>query len=220
MEAWTGVAPPREPGGRSRTRVPSDQYEDLEGFDAFYRACSPDLLRFLHARLRSVPDAQELAQEAFTRVLEHSCRLGAHRRRAYLFQVARNAAIDLLRRRRRQDWLAEHNGPEPAQEALQSRAAEAREDLALVATALADLPEACRTAFVLSREQGLSSREIAVHLAVTDRMVRLHLARALSHLRAALRHDEAAGAPAAPRLDAPRPRISADAKTRKWPCAN
>lgn len=57
------------------------------------------------------------------------------------------------------------------------------QDARMTLAALAELPAACRWAFLLSRIDGCSSRQIAQRLGITERAVRKYLARALFHLQ-------------------------------------
>lgn len=101
-----------------------------------------------------------------------------------LGRIARNLALDRLRRRRTEAGtdptpLPGLVDPVPSPEI----AAASRQRLAAVAAALNELPEATRTAFVLARLDGLSHREVAARLGVSVSMVEKHLIRALAHLR-------------------------------------
>ncbi|MCW3092999.1 MAG: polymerase sigma-70 factor [Ferruginibacter sp.] len=50
------------------------------------------------------------------------------------------------------------------------------------------LPEKCRVTYQLSREDGLSQREIAIHLDITEKAVEANLSRARKSLRMAFKH--------------------------------
>jgi RNA polymerase sigma-70 factor (ECF subfamily) len=57
-----------------------------------------------------------------------------------------------------------------------------REELQAVAVALAEMPERTREVLWLRRVEGLSERETAHRLSISDRTVERHLARAILHL--------------------------------------
>ena len=175
-EARTDEVFDGEPGGAANSRI-----------ESLFREHNDTLLRFLRARLHSEADAREAAQEAYVRLLQLDDPGQLSFLRAYLFRIAANVATDLLRRRavqsrvQQDDLFFETDAP-----ATQERALQAREQLAAVEIALSELPPRCREAFLLSRREGWASGRIAAHLGVSDRMVRLYLARALEHLEAAL----------------------------------
>lgn len=141
------------------------------------------LLRFLMGRLTSEQDAREVAQEAYVKLLQLDRPEAVGFLKAFLFKTAANLAIDRVRRKRtveqRGHYLFDFD-LQPSPEATVAEAQDARVTL----EALAELPTACRSAFLLSRIDGLSSMEIAQRLGVTDRAVRKYLARALLHLQA------------------------------------
>lgn len=60
---------------------------------------------------------------------------------------------------------------------------EARELFVRLQQKVATLPQKCQLVFELSRNQGLSNRQIAVKLEITEKAVESHITRALRHLR-------------------------------------
>ncbi|MEM0940989.1 MAG: RNA polymerase sigma-70 factor [Bacteroidota bacterium] len=51
---------------------------------------------------------------------------------------------------------------------------------------VAELPSRCKEVFILSRKRGLSIKEIAFHLSISENTVKTHLANAINHLRSQL----------------------------------
>ena len=113
----------------------------------------------------NVEDAQEAAQDAFLSVWRS---IGAYRGDAafstWLYRLATNACIDLLRRNRRDAVSLEDDGlaltlpdPQPQPEEWSER----REQRQLIESALSALPAEYRTALVLRELEGLSYAEIA-----------------------------------------------------------
>lgn len=176
-------------GRKAPSEAPGPDAED-GGFDGsverLFREHNDTLLLFLRSRLGSDADAHEAAQESYVRLLQLDQPDQPSFLRAYLFKIAANVATDLLRRRRTRGWpVAPHtiDQPDPA---TQERALAARQQLRIVEDALRELPPRCREAFVLSRQEDWSTGRIGEHLGVTDRMVRLYLARALEHVQLAV----------------------------------
>ncbi|MFT4047561.1 MAG: RNA polymerase sigma factor [Solimonas sp.] len=148
------------------------------------------LIGFLIARLHSEAEAQDVAQEAYVRLLQLDQGSAVSFLRAHLFTIAGNLAIDRLRQRQ----VRERNSPQHFFEELLTRpgpdrTAIAQEELAVIKTALRELPEKCRRAFMLHVFAGQSVQEIAAQMCLTDRMIRHYVARAMATCRQ--RMDEA-----------------------------
>ena len=137
------------------------------------------LRQYLRALTGSVELAEDLAQDVFVRVVRSADRYEPREReRAWLFRIARNAALDHRRREAVRPAGAGH-ALEPATGATQAIRASVRE-------ALAQLPEVEREAFLMAELGGLSYAEIAAALDVSVAAVRSCLYRARLTLRAAL----------------------------------
>jgi RNA polymerase sigma-70 factor (ECF subfamily) len=135
----------------------------------------PALVRFLYRRLGDRDQAEELAQEAFVRLLDH----GPRRPRAWLYMVAANLARDAvrghLRRSRRLRMLRNEmdaaSAPSPEQDLL------AKERAQIVRAVLDELSERDRLLLLL-REEGLAYREVAEVLGISATSVGPLLTRA------------------------------------------
>lgn len=71
--------------------------QQAETIARLFRENNRALIGFLVARLRSVQDAKEVAQETYVRLLQMGRPQTGNLVRAYLFRVAGNLAIDRLR---------------------------------------------------------------------------------------------------------------------------
>ncbi len=155
-----------------------------EAVTELFRCHNRALVGFLAARLDSEAEAQEVAQEAYVRLLQLEQPGAAGFLRAYLFRIAANLAVDRLRRRNVrarapmnelfEEWL---DTPTPAQRAL------ADGQMRQVAEALRQLPREVSSVFVMHVIEGRSLQRIARETGVTDRMLRYRVARALAHCR-------------------------------------
>jgi len=144
------------------------------------------LLGWLRRRLGNAADAADLAHDAFLRLIVRPAPDGfatAGAARAYLRAMAQGLCTDLWRRREvEQAWLEslaaqpEIYAPSPEHRAL------VIETLMQVGEWLGRLPQNVRTAFIHAQIHGLSTREIADHIGVSQRMVQKYLAQAMLHL--------------------------------------
>jgi RNA polymerase sigma-70 factor (ECF subfamily) len=171
-----------------RPQAPAEHSGDAD-IQMLFREHNRALMNFLAARLQSESEAQDVAQEAYVRLLQLENPGTVSFLRAYLFRIAGNLAVDRLRQRAvREKSLPEGHilfeqllskpGPE--------RITLAEEQLEVVKDALRELPDKCRKAFVLHFFGEYSAREIADDMHLTQRMVRYYVARGLAHCRTRL----------------------------------
>jgi RNA polymerase sigma-70 factor (ECF subfamily) len=147
------------------------------------------LRRFLARMLHCDDAAADVAQEAWARLVRLGPKRAVDDPKAYLYQIAANAARDRMARERTRKAVADGGpapedvaGPEPDAETV----ALARERLHLLAAAMDDLPPRCREVFLMRRFDGLTNGEIAERLGISRNMVEKHVIRAMMHCRRCL----------------------------------
>lgn len=146
---------------------------------ALYERHGRSVRQYLRALTGSVDVAEDLAQDVFLRVVRHAHGYEPREReRAWLFRIARNAALDHHRRAAARPTP----GDQPAVATVQ-----ATQSVRLgVKDALARLPGMEREALLLAELGGLSYAEIGAALGVTVPAVRSLVYRARVSLRASL----------------------------------
>jgi RNA polymerase sigma-70 factor (ECF subfamily) len=154
-------------------------------FDALYRSSRDDVYAYVASLVRDRAAAEEVTATAFERAYRKRARFDPRRgeRRAWLFGIARNAALDELRRRGRQAELA----AEPVDldaAAVHETAAESERRLA-VAAALATLEPRERELIALKFFAGLTNPEIAAVVGISESNAGTKLHRAVTKLREA-----------------------------------
>ena len=154
-------------------------------FDRLYRSSRDDLYAYVASLLRDAPAAEEVTAAAFERAYRKRNRFDPRRGepRAWLFGIARNAALDELRRRGRQAELT----AEPADLTAfgAEEGAEHDERRLAVSAALERLQPAERELIALKFFAGLENREIARVLGVSESNAGTKLHRAMTKLREA-----------------------------------
>lgn len=166
---------------------------DPPSFESLYRKHFGRLVGLLYNRLGNRADAEELAQDAFTRLQRELARQSVLRPFALLRKIALNLAIDrqrqeAARRRRENSWATLRLGtdfiadnPNPFSNDPQ-KAAEDQETIRRVLAALDGLFPTVRDAFLLQRYYGYSHAEIAERLSLSRSTVEKHIMKAWRHL--------------------------------------
>jgi RNA polymerase sigma-70 factor (ECF subfamily) len=136
---------------------------------------------YLSRFFKNVADIEDVVQETYARLLSlnDSASAAVRNWHAFLFTSARNVALDRIRRAHvvSLDTLAEMGGIDVLDQTPSvDEGLNARQELALLFDAIASLPDRCREALTLRKLYGLSQREIAQRLAITESTVEKHVA--------------------------------------------
>jgi RNA polymerase sigma factor (sigma-70 family) len=169
-------------------RQTSAEGESWERFEALYRSSRDDLYAYVLTLLRDRAAAEDVTALAFERAYRRRRTFDRHRgdERAWLFGIARNAALDELRRRRRTanltvdpEDVADLDGAAPDAEEMVVRRAAVRE-------ALTTLAPRERELIALKFHAGLTNTELASVLGVSESNVGTMVHRAVQKLRKAV----------------------------------
>jgi RNA polymerase sigma-70 factor (ECF subfamily) len=163
-----------------------------ERFEALYRSSRDDVYAYVATLLRDRAAAEDVTALAFERAYRRRRTFDRRRggERAWLFGIARNAAIDELRRRRRLAQLTAEPVEPGAVETNVADGAEVALRRTAVRSALAQLSAREREIVGLKFHAGLSNAQIAEVLGVSGSNAGTLLYRTLEKLRRAC--DEAA----------------------------
>jgi RNA polymerase sigma-70 factor, ECF subfamily len=157
-------------------------------FDALYRAARDDVYAYVATLLRDRSAAEDVTAAAFERAYrkQRTYKAGRGSERAWLFGIARNAALDELRRRRRTAALTAD--PADLEAAAPDDAADTAVRRAAVRAALTRLEPRERELVALKFHAGLANAEIAAVLGVSVSNAGTQLHRAMTKLREAVEH--------------------------------
>lgn len=144
---------------------------------------------YLRGKFPGYPDIDDLVQETYARLLQAHAQVPVRLVRPFLFTTARNAAYDFFRRRQivAIDGIAEID----LLPVLEDRPGVAEtichdQELQLLAEAIQALPDRCRQVLTLRKIYGLSHREIARQLGISENTVNAQVAIGVLRLRAYL----------------------------------
>jgi RNA polymerase sigma-70 factor (ECF subfamily) len=153
-----------------------------EGFAELTRQSRPMIYRLLRRLLENPTDAEDVLQDTYLRAYAFLATARFREEasvRTWLYRIATNGALDLLRRQRHRAQT-----PPPAELAPSPEAqVEARLSLARLHALLAGLPPEQRAALILKELEGLSSAEVGRVLACSEGAVEQRLVRARRYLK-------------------------------------
>jgi RNA polymerase sigma-70 factor (ECF subfamily) len=154
-------------------------------FEALYRAARDDVYAYVSTLLRDPMTAEDVTALAFERAYRRRKLFDPRRgsERAWLFGIARNAALDELRKRKRTATLAAE--PADADAVPAEDAADAVVRRTTVRAALDALAPRERELIALKFHAGLSNQELAKVLGVSESNVGTMLHRTMEKLRKA-----------------------------------
>jgi RNA polymerase sigma-70 factor, ECF subfamily len=167
-------------------RAPGSEGTDSwERFEALYRSSRKDVYAYVMTLLRDSAAAEDVTAAAFERAYRRRRTFDRRRgdERAWLFGIARNAALDELRRRRRLATLVVD--PEAMPEEPEEDTGEITLRRTTVASALAAMSARDRELIALKFHAGLSNAELAHVLGVSESNAGTMLHRAITKLRKA-----------------------------------
>ncbi len=136
------------------------------------------LTSFLQHNWRNKADIADLRQDVYERVCEAAYSRIPDNAKAFVFRTARNLLINRVKRELVVPIEAVSDldalgialdAPGPESSVL------ARDELRRLQTALENLPPRCREAVTLGRIDGLSGREIASRMGISEAAVSMHL---------------------------------------------
>jgi RNA polymerase sigma-70 factor (ECF subfamily) len=161
---------------------------DRDAFGELVRLYYPGVVQVVYRLCGETGLAEDMAQEAFLRAwINLKSYHPQSSLRNWLYRIAVNAALDLLRRKREENLDGEVLQMLPDQAAGPEAVLVEKEKVAQFQQALQSLPEAARYALVLREYSGLSYNEIASVLDVPVGTVMSRLNYARNRLRELLK---------------------------------
>ncbi|MEQ1635525.1 MAG: RNA polymerase sigma factor [Methylococcales bacterium] len=149
-----------------------------------YQLYRKELLNHLAQMVKCPEIAQELVQESYIILTRTAANVAIEHPRGFLYRTANNLALDHLRHNK---IVVRHLESVQQQEAKTFPSAESQiskaEWRSLLHQAIAELPPRCRDAFILHKINGLSYREVARLLDISESAVEKHIIKGLLHCR-------------------------------------
>lgn len=183
----------REPPSVSpSTSTPACLVQPVDQTQWFNQEVAPygaQLRSYLRRSFPTVRDVDDVVQESFLRIWKARAKQSICSARAFLFQIGRNVATDIIRREHILPLNSEVNLPCVTVASEEPGAVEvlcSREELGLLADAIADLPARCREILILRKIKRVPQKEIAQHLGISENTVQNQVARGVRQCEAFL----------------------------------
>ena len=138
------------------------------------------LKRFIGRYLNNAQDIEDVTQEAFLRAYKAERSTEVRQPKSFLFRIAKNVAISQLRTKSRR--ITDYIEDQASDDVLMSEWSTedevmAEEKLGIHCEAVAALPPKCRRVYLLRKVYGMSYKQIAERLNISNSTVEKHLAK-------------------------------------------
>ena len=174
--------------------VESIRNGDRKAFEFLFRNYYPDLCRYARNLVLSEAVAEDMVMDVFTKVWESESKLIITASLSgYLYTSVHNHCLNYLTRKHKRfmeldqtliekldKLIPVNHEPSPLDRVNESELS------GMIEQSIGSLPEECRKVFVMSRTEGLTNREIASAMGISENTVKVQIYRALKKLRVIL----------------------------------
>lgn len=159
---------------------------DMVAFNTIYNKYSYKLHEFVLMYLKQEEDAEEIVQEVFIKIWESRGKIDVYSSfESFLFTIAYNATISLLRKRvsqsKSREYLKSLQQIDAADQVIDE--IQFKELDQKVQSLLEQLTPRQKEIYLLSREDGLTHKEIAQKLSISESTVNNHLVTTMKYLK-------------------------------------
>ena len=152
---------------------------NAKAFEYAFRKFSPRLEAFAQKYTNDTNEAEDIVQDVFLKLWERRELLDNISLTSFLFMMVRNSCLNYLKHRQIADTVQQRIPdtetaerlyaadfvPDPSSLLIQKELSDSIDQI------MEELPPKCKEAFVLSRLNGLKNREIAEHMAITEKVM-------------------------------------------------
>jgi RNA polymerase sigma-70 factor (family 1) len=158
---------------------------DQQAFTEIYNRYAESLVGFAASKLYDLDDAKDILQDLFVKLWENREQLYiTSNLQSYLFAITRHRIIDKIRKSiTREEYASIAQSMQAIYPHSIDNQVEAKELQENIYKSLNQLPSRVKEIYKLSREEGLSNREIAEKLNLSEQTIKNQLSTALKHLR-------------------------------------
>lgn len=138
---------------------------------------SDNVFRFILKNIRDEERARDIVQDSYEKLWRNAENVSYEKVKSYLFTTAYHTMIDVLRKDKRQTFMADHHIPEDVHDRQYSDLSE------ILNEAVKLLPEIQRTVILLRDYEGYSYKEIGDITELSEAQVKVYIYRARVFLK-------------------------------------
>jgi RNA polymerase sigma-70 factor (family 1) len=167
-------------------RLKQDEKKALDDLFGYYY---PRLFHFSRSILKIETEIDDLLQEVFVKLWLNRQKIGnAETFNSYIFTITKNEVLNLIRTNLRNNSFKNELFQRSVAEEFQLQGQlEFNEVKSGIDQVVSRLPEKRRQIFILSRTEGLSNKEIAQQLNISEKTVEDHITHAIKKIKTSLK---------------------------------
>lgn len=166
-------------------------FQTKADFEHTFKEYFEPLCNFINRYINNWEDSREIVQNTFFKIWQNREKIVVKTTtKNYLFQAVKNTMIDHVRRSKKIVELSDNIKEKLESSAIDSEAVDASLIKKSIIRGLSHLKPKNRKIFELNKFEGLTYKEIAEHLQISERSVEDNMARALKSLRLFIDQEE------------------------------
>ena len=163
--------------------------DDKSAVDELFGYYYPRLYHFSKSILKIETEIDDILQEVFVKIWLNRQKISsAETFNAYIFTITKNEVLNLIRSKLKHHTFKEELYLRSVAEEYQTQNhLEYNEIKIAIDRLVEDLPEKRKQVFILSRTEGLSNKEIALQLNISEKTIEDHITHAIKHIKSSLK---------------------------------
>jgi RNA polymerase sigma-70 factor (ECF subfamily) len=158
---------------------------DKKIIDHIYRQYHKRIFAFAYSLIKAEEDALDIVHEVFIKLWDHKEKLDENTKiESLIFTITRNTVLSIFRKRKSEKkYIKKFHKSAESEDVGAENQAEYNLLKEKVEAFVERMPSKRRQVFLLSRDRGLSNREIASQLNISEKTVEDHISKSLAFLK-------------------------------------